>query len=268
MARHTWSANDLITAARLNDSFDATTGVHGLSGTVVGTSDTQTLTNKTLTSPTLTTATLNGTTTLGGTPSFDAGSTSVFITTTGELQGLKITGSNASHGPALRLYHNHTTPDLNAKISEVVAIGYDGAGTPADFVYGRLRVKATNVTDTTEEGQFEVYLAAAGAADNLAFYVTGPGVGYFDLAGAGSAIPTLFDEYDDALILREGFSGRALEKLEAIGVITQKDTGSGWMIGVQPMMYLCAGGIYQNRAKIDNLDDRLTKLELALPQGN
>jgi hypothetical protein len=45
-----------------NDHIEAASSVHGLTGTVVGTTDTQTLTNKTLTSPTLTTPAL-------GTPS-------------------------------------------------------------------------------------------------------------------------------------------------------------------------------------------------------
>jgi len=45
-----------------NDHIEAASAVHGLTGTVVGTTDTQTLTNKTLTSPTLTTPAL-------GTPS-------------------------------------------------------------------------------------------------------------------------------------------------------------------------------------------------------
>jgi len=41
-----------------NDHIEAASAVHGLTGTVVGTTDTQTLTNKTLTSPTLTTPAL------------------------------------------------------------------------------------------------------------------------------------------------------------------------------------------------------------------
>lgn len=67
---YTFAPNTIIRSAYMNSNINdikttynehdtATTGVHGLSGNVVGTSDSQTLTNKTLTSPTLNGGTLN-----------------------------------------------------------------------------------------------------------------------------------------------------------------------------------------------------------------
>lgn len=56
--RHVASALDFREA---NTHVNATSGVHGVAGSLVGTTDTQTLSNKTLTSPTLTSPTVTGT---------------------------------------------------------------------------------------------------------------------------------------------------------------------------------------------------------------
>lgn len=57
----------------------ASTGVHGVSGSVVGTTSTQTLTNKTLTSPTINSATINSSTL--SSPSITGGSATLTIDT-------------------------------------------------------------------------------------------------------------------------------------------------------------------------------------------
>lgn len=57
------------TSAALTSHTGASSGVHGVTGSVVGTTDTQTLTNKTLTAPTLTSPVLDGT--LSGTAFLD-----------------------------------------------------------------------------------------------------------------------------------------------------------------------------------------------------
>ena len=60
VVRHMIIGRDLQEA---NDHIEASSAVHGLSGTVVGTTDTQTLTNKTLTAPSVSGATISGTVT-------------------------------------------------------------------------------------------------------------------------------------------------------------------------------------------------------------
>lgn len=70
VVRHVVDATDL-TAFRTHEA--ATAAVHGVAGTLVGTSDTQTLSNKTLTSPTINGGALSGTFT--GTPTFSGNAT-------------------------------------------------------------------------------------------------------------------------------------------------------------------------------------------------
>lgn len=214
--------------------------------------------------------TLGGTVIING-QALDAGATNVKINTTGSLKGLTINSSNASHGPVITLVHTHTTPDLNAVLGAWDVYGYDGAGAPAQLKYGTMRVLATNVTDGAEEGSFYIYLAAAGAASNLALTLSGAGLLSVDLAGTGAGAPSLFDNYDDAKILELGVKEENREMLCTLGVLEKKDSGSGYMLRIQPMLNLLAGGIYQTRdlvdKKVSELEGRLAKLELALPIG-
>ena len=82
----------------------------------------------------------------------------------------------------------------------------------------------------------------------------------------------MFDAYDDSVELqrfayahapfvpnKQRISNR--ERMVEIGVWDRKDDGSGYMMKVQPMMRLIAGGIYQNRWAIDAGAARITELE-------
>ena len=74
----------------VHDHFSATTGVHGIDGAVIGTTDTQTLTNKTLTSPILNSPILNGVI-----PTYNAQTGTTYTFVLADV-GKTVTASNAS----------------------------------------------------------------------------------------------------------------------------------------------------------------------------
>ena len=145
--RHVWNAQD-GTDFRTHEA--ATAGAHGITGSFVGTTDSQTLTNKTLTAPSITngaysgggslagtftgTPTLSGALTLSGTPVISAGASmsgtfsgahtySGTVTMTGSVTALSVTGELAlsnllrgTRGLATdSQYESRVTADANAR---------------------------------------------------------------------------------------------------------------------------------------------------------
>ena len=122
-----------------NNHIEASAAVHGLTGTVVGTSDTQTLTNKTLTSPTITgtgaiagTFTGNLTGNVTGTVSGNAGTVTngVYTTDTGTVTSTMIANGtivNADINSSAQIAYsktNLTNSIVNADINASAAIDW------------------------------------------------------------------------------------------------------------------------------------------------
>jgi hypothetical protein len=151
----------------------------------------------------------------------------------------------------------------------------DGSGPRLDFswqdngagptVLGNVSVQRIG-GDTT--GRFKIDLNNAGTSNN-ALLLTAPGVLSVDLAGSGSAAQVdLFDDYCDPVeIQRYAHTMGALvtpeqqeinrQRMLELGIIDKKDTGSGYMLNLQPLTRLLAGGIYQNAARITALEAKL-----------
>lgn len=252
------------------------------SGNVVGTTATQELTNKTLNASVPKGTWIPSSWIISGDAKFGVGnllrfgtgdtriyndgstlrintvSSSLGLDSTGAGAGLSTTVTNDGNlGAAFTTSHASASPANDDEISNWFIWAQDSGG--GWQYYFKTQYIATNVTAGAETGKI-VWQIYDGGTLNTAMYLLGDGTLYTDLA------PQVFDNYDDAQLLKLSISGGDKKLLVDAGVFIQTDNGTSpkYMMNTQAMMSLIAGGVYQNRDKIDLLEKRIAELELKL----
>lgn len=172
------------------------------------------------------------------------------------------TDGGAGGGPDVVLYRNSASAAANDVMGRYM---FDGnSATPTRRNMGIFQSVLVTATNGAEDAKMEWYNIAAGAS-NLAMWLSAGGLLNLDLDGGigTAAYPVLFDDHDDVALLRSVHTvdlearKEALEEFAALGLVTKKDSGSGYCLVVQPWLKLLAGAAYQN-------GDRISKLEAHL----
>uniref|UniRef100_A0A6H1ZQ34 Uncharacterized protein n=1 Tax=viral metagenome TaxID=1070528 RepID=A0A6H1ZQ34_9ZZZZ len=215
----------------------------------------------------ISTLTTRGATTLGGTVNingqqFNAGAGEVIINTTGSAAGLQLWSTcDGQEGALFRGYHNSTSPAVD---DIPLLIWSYGKNSVAGWIaYSKIHTVCTNVTSTTEAAKLEFRLMDAGA-ENLAMWLSGAGGLSVDAdIGTADDPVALFDSIpakygiDDAQFLAKYAIGNMMPALCDIGVMSRKDTGSGYMLSMQKAHYLSWGAIKALYERIEQLEAEL-----------
>jgi len=168
-------------------------------------------------------------------------------------------------------------PAATARLS--MSVNGSGAGDP----YIAFDIAATRIVslglDNDADDNFTISDNATLGTDDRLRLVTATGVLSIDaenLSGTTAAQVNIFDDYDDVAEIRRfqlTVPGAQItpaerdynrQRLVEMGVGEWAVQSSGpdhWMMRVQPMTRLLAGGIYQTREKVYELEERLAALE-------
>jgi hypothetical protein len=179
----------------------------------------------------------------------NVGGNNFTINTSGSQKGLHIVSeNNDQYGVQYNALHDSTTPAVDDYPLTIRCRANDDADNVTTF--GFLGWKLTDVSDAggTEAAKFEIHNRNA-SADNLAMWVNSDGQVHADL-GAGAGNVTVFDKHDDAVVLRQA-SLMNIKPLIDMGIAYIHPEHHGYMMNYSKFNWLLAGGIYQNRAKID-----------------
>lgn len=167
--RHVAAALDFTEA---NSHVNASAAVHGVAGALVGTTDTQTLSNKTLTSPSISDPTVTGTMTAAGanfsgavsmpSPTFTGTMAAASATFSGTVSVTGTTTLGATNTGAL----SSTTGAFSGAVTMSSTLGVTGAlsGSSASFTGALSGLSGTFTTTTTDEIELEQQAADPTAA--------------------------------------------------------------------------------------------------------
>lgn len=187
---------------------------------------------------------------------FDAGSTDLWIKTIGSNKGMYLySEQEGAIGLGFIAEHVSSSPAINDDIFRWNMAGRNDNN--EQFVYGYMSFRIVSVTDGSEEAKWR-WLTTDNGSSNLAMELYPNGSLYID------GTFEVMDKYDDAVMLSRGFRDEEKQLLKDIGVLVNKRNeytneviDNEYMLNTQKLLTLLAGGVYQNRDKIDKITKRL-----------
>lgn len=181
---------------------------------------------------------------------------------TNSLSNFVIRANTGNDGVELELYHGNPSCE-NEVIGRIMWHGRDANNN--ETWYGFFQIYPLDSTNGNETGQWEWWTLDKGF-NNLSMTLSANGTLGLDIGYE------TFDKYDDAELLRRGIRDKEYNLLvdanilrpqyntyelddnnEPVRTPVERLEQTGFMVNVQNYLNLLAGGIYQNRDKIDTL---------------